>query len=155
MKTFLLCVVCLWPATLVLAEETYTNADLVKFQVPGAYTNEDLKGLPPLAVQRQPAALTPRFEPAAGAGDFYQVVYDNLKRDRESLAAELQFEKDRVAYSESAFAGDSQGWQPRLGYATRVRPLLLELGKRVALLDFQMESVIDQARRAGATIDLR
>ena len=40
MKRYLCLLACLWPA-LASAQQTYTNADLVKLEVPGAYTNDE------------------------------------------------------------------------------------------------------------------
>ncbi len=160
MKRSVLLAVCLWPA-LAYGQQTYTNADLPKFAVPGAYTNEDLKQLAPLAIQRTPAAPTPfvAIEPVSSA--FYQSAYDSMKRTRAALAEEREFEMARVEYSESAFAGDSmnygsgRGFAPRLGYATKVAAFIGELDRRIALLDRQMDDLRDAARRAGAAIDLR
>ena len=47
--------ICLWPA-LAFGQQAYTNADLVNIQVPGAYTNQDLKRLPSLPVAKASAA---------------------------------------------------------------------------------------------------
>ena len=83
MKREMMLLICLCP-TLALAEDakTYTNADLVEFQVPGSYTNEDLRKLPPLAVQDAPAARLPRFEiPRVDSAGFH-VAYNHLKAVR-------------------------------------------------------------------------
>ncbi len=156
MRRFLFLAACLWPAAGFAQEpQTYTNADLVKFSVPGAYTNDDLRRLPPSAVQRPAAAPAPAIELPAPPTAALQLMYDGLKRSRAALAAELEYEKDQVGFSKSAFTGDSKGFDPRLGYETRVRPLVMELQKRVVLLDRQLDEVADQARRAGAPIDRR
>ncbi|HXH28038.1 MAG TPA: hypothetical protein VNL37_03270 [Candidatus Polarisedimenticolia bacterium] len=154
MKRFLALVVCLWPAA-AFAQQTYSNADLVNIQVPGAYTNDDLRRLPPLAIQKTPAAQTPRMEIPPVDSRPYQAAYDNLQLTRRALQAELDFEMDRIAYSESAFAGNADELGPRAGYRARVRPLILELRKRVALLDRQLDDLEAAARRAGADLDLR
>jgi hypothetical protein len=156
MKRILFLAACLWPAALYAQEpRTYTNADLVKFAVPGAYTNEDLRRLPPLAVQREAAAPLASLAAPAPEGSVLQPLYDGLRRTRAALQAELEYEIDRVAFSTSALAGESHGFEPRLGYETRVRPLVMELKKRVALLDRQMDEIADEASRAGAPIDRR
>src|SRR4030095_12470331 len=49
MRKFVGGVVCLVPLT-AYAQQTYTNEDLRKFSVPGAYTNQDLKKMRPLPV---------------------------------------------------------------------------------------------------------
>jgi len=154
MRRGLALLVCLAP-TLAYGQQTYTNADLVNIQVPGAYTNDDLRSLTPLAVQRQPANTLPTYVPPPGPGDFYQGRYDGLRAARQALAAELQYENERVEFSESAFAGDTRSFEPRLGYRARVRPFMLELGRRIALLYLQMQDIADAARRAGAPLDVR
>ena len=72
-----------------------------------------------------------------------------------ALAGELDFESNRIAFSESAFAGNTSEIEPRLGYRSRVSSLVLELKKRVALLDQQMDDLAGLARRAGVAIDPR
>jgi len=76
-------------------------------------------------------------------------------RGRDSLAFELDLELKRVDFSESAFAGDTRSFEPRLGYRTRVAPLILELEKRIAILDHQMETLVHDALRAGVEIETR
>ncbi len=155
MKGLVVLAVCLAPA-LAYGQQTYTNADLSKFQVPGAYTNQDLKRLRPLAVQKEPAAVLPRWVPAPpGAGAAYQSLYDSMARAREGIAAEIEYEKGLVGYSESAFAGDTSDFTVRLGYRAQAAPLIRELVKREALLGKQMDEVADAARRAGAPLERR
>lgn len=154
MKRLVVLGACLWPA-LALAQQTYTNADLAKFAVPGAYTNDDLRQLAPLAIQKVPAAVTPLLAIPQPSSEPFQASYDRLRGTRAALEAEREFELARVASSESGFAGDSRGFTPRLGYATKVRPLMMELEKRIALIDRQIDDLRDAARRAGASIDLR
>ncbi len=146
-----------WPV-LAFGQQLYTNADLAKFEVPGAYTNEDLRRLPPLAVQKEPAATLPPFvapEPSQYTIAQYEDAYDSLRLGRDSLAFELNLERKRVDFSESAFAGGTRSFEPRLGYRTRVAPLIMELEKRIAILDHQMETLVQDARRAGVGIDAR
>ncbi len=144
-----------WPA-LAFGQQLYTNADLAKFDVPGAYTYEDLKRLPPLAIQKAPAATLPAYIPAAPAEiSPYQKSYNDMRSTRDSFACELDLERQRVDFSESAFAGDTRSFAPRLGYRIRVASLVLELEKRIALLDCDMDDLIFRARRDGVTIDQR
>lgn len=154
MKKYLIALSLLWPA-LAFGQQTYTNADLVKFSVPGAYTNEDLRRLSPLPVQRQPAAALPPAVLPAVPTEKIQAHFDALRWQRDAYRDELGIELEAIAYSESAFAGGTTEIEPRLGYRARVRPLVEELQKRVALLEAQMERVRDEARRAGAVIDVR
>jgi hypothetical protein len=146
-----------WPV-LAFGQQQYTNADLAKFEVPGAYTNQDLRRLPPLAMQKAPAAALPQFvapAPAPFLVAHYEGTYRDMQQARESLAFELDYELRRVEFSESAFAGDPQSFEPRLGYRTRVLPLVVELQKRIAILDFQMGALIRDARRDGIEIGTR
>ena len=154
MKRFVVLAWCLWPV-LAFAQDSYTNADLSKFHVPGAYTNEDLRRLSPLAVQKVPAALLPPFIAPRGAGAGYQAIYDSLARTRDNLAAELAYEKNLVDYSESAFAGDTRDFTPRLGYRAQATLLIQELTKRVWLIEKQMDDAADEARRSGAPVERR
>jgi len=144
-----------WPV-LAFGQQLYTNADLSKFEVPGAYTNQDLRRLPPLAMQKAPAAALPQIalpQPAPFLVAHYEGSYRDMKQARESLAFELDYELRRVEVSESAFAGDSKAFEPRLGYRNRIAPLVMELKKRIAILDFQMDALIHDARRDGVEID--
>jgi len=140
---------------------TYTNADLVKFQVPGAFTNADLKRLPAtgVTVLKAPAVkAAPRGEAEeapAPLTDAYQAYYGNVRADRDVLAAELAYEIGLVEFSESAFAGDTRSFDVRLGYRSQAAELIRELTKRVALLDARLDSVADEARKAGVVLDRR
>jgi hypothetical protein len=156
MRAVVLLALALWPA-LAYAERTYTNADLVGFQVPGAYTNDDLRGLPPLAVQKSAAFEPPPYVPRRVPVAAFQALYDGLRQEREALAEELDLERARVAFSESAFAGDpapTEG-RPRLGYRMKAAPLMAELAKRVDLLDLRIAAVLEDARRSGAALETR
>ncbi len=152
MKRFLWVTALSWPA-FAYAQQTYTNADLLKLDVPGAYTNVDLRRLPPLVVQRQPAAPTPVVELPRVPTAQFQAAYDGMTRTRAALAAERDEEVATVERSESASAGDTRSFEARLGYRTKAAPLIRELTKRIALLDRQIDELLDAARRAGAVID--
>lgn len=155
-KSFVFLAVCLAPA-LAFAQETktYTNADLAKFQVPGAYTNQDLKRLPSLPVAKAPAATLPSYEPAPVPTGAMQAWYDSIRSERSRLQAEIDVEKEMVEFSESPLAGDTRSFDVRLGYRAQARPLIIELQKRVAILDRELEEAMDQARKAGVTLDRR
>ncbi|HEV8201950.1 MAG TPA: hypothetical protein VGS03_18205 [Candidatus Polarisedimenticolia bacterium] len=162
MKHVVVLAVWLVPAAALAQEaKTYTNADLVKIEVPGAYTNQDLKRLPPLAVQRVQAPAAPRgAAPVAEAApapptEAFQAYFNSVRVDRDVLMSELQYEIDQVAFSESAFAGDTRSFDVRLGYRAQARPLIQELAKRVALLDMRLDAVADEARKAGVSLDRR
>jgi hypothetical protein len=154
MKRLVMPALCLWPV-LAYGQQMYTNADLVKFQVPGAYTNEDLRALQRVPAARVPAALPPLVEaPRVETGEI-EKEYEGLLRERRALAAELAWELETIEYSESAFAGSTDRVEPRAGYRSRVASLVWELKKRVALLDAEIETVLDEARRTGALLDRR
>jgi hypothetical protein len=145
----------LWPA-IAFGQQLYTNADLAKFDVPGAYTNQDLRRLPPLAVQREPAVNLPPYFPAVSDEQIRaQKTYDDLKSYRDAFAYELDLELQRVEFSRSPYAGNPNSFEPRLGYGAKTYSLILELEKRVALMDLQIDDLLDQARRAGLTIETR
>jgi hypothetical protein len=156
MKNAVALAIWLLPAAAFAQDVTYTNADLAKIQVPGAYTNDDLKRLPPLAVQKAAAAPAPQVQPPAAPSaqqEGWQNYYWNVRADRDALQAELDYEIAQVEYSESAFAGDTRAFEPRLGYRSQARPLIMELTKRIALLDARMDAVLDEARRAGYALE--
>lgn len=161
MKHVVILAVCLVPAAAFAQESrTYTNADLVKIQVPGAYTNEDLKRLPSTGVTvlkaaPKAAAAAPLEAAPSPQADAYQAYYSSVRADRDVLAAELEYELARVEFSKSAFAGGSEGYDIRLGYGAKAGELIRELQKRVALFDARLDAVADEARRAGVTLDRR
>ncbi|HEV8701314.1 MAG TPA: hypothetical protein VGV60_08585 [Candidatus Polarisedimenticolia bacterium] len=154
MKVSVVLLGLVWPV-LTFGQQLYTNADLAKFDMPGAYSNKDLRRLPPSSIQPRAATGLPPYTPPPREDALYQRAYDALHLTRVALQAELDFEMGRIAFSESALAGDTGVIAPRLGYRAAVAPLVLELQKRVALLDRQMDSVLDAARRAGAVVDQR
>ncbi|HUD72700.1 MAG TPA: hypothetical protein VMQ62_12130 [Dongiaceae bacterium] len=155
-KSLVVLAVCLAPAAAFAQDsKTYTNADLAKFQVPGAYTNEDLKRLPAVPVQRSAAAKLPEFAPEPVPTGAMQSWYDSIRSERSRLEAEVAVEKDLVDYSESAFAGDTRSFDVRLGYRAQARPLIIELMKRIAILDREMDQALDEARKAGVSLDRR
>mgnify|MGYP003579285957 CR=1 FL=1 len=146
----------LWPAV-AFGQQLYTNADLAKFDVPGAYTNEDLRRLPPLAVQREAAVNLPPYQPVVSQAQLRaQRAYDDLGSIRDSLALELDLELSRVDFSRSPYAGNPNSlFEPRLGYGAKVYTLILELEKRIAILDAEMENLLDQARSDGILLETR
>jgi hypothetical protein len=158
-KSFVVLAVCLAPAAAFAQDSTtYTNADLAKFQVPGAYTNEDLKRLPAVPIQRGAAATrsqAPAAEPEPAATGALQAWYDSIRAERSRLETEVAVETELVEFSESAFAGDTRSFDVRLGYRAQARPLIIELMKRIAILDREMDQASDAARRAGVTLDRR
>jgi hypothetical protein len=154
MKGIVVLAACLLPAA-ALAQQTYTNADLAKIEVPGAYTNQDLRRLAPLPVQKAPAAQVPPYVAPPPPATAYQAQYDNARAERDLLLAEIEFEKARVEFSESAFAGDATSFDVRLGYRTPAAVWIRDLERRVAIYDALLEQVSENARKAGVAIDRR
>lgn len=159
MKSFAVLAVCLVPAAAYAQTTSYTNADLAKFEVPGAYTNEDLRKLPAVPIMKAPAgrpqASAPQPEPEPAASGAMQAWVDSIRAERSRLEAEVAIEKELVEFSESAFAGDTRSFDVRLGYRAQARPLIIELMKRIAILDREMDEAINQARKAGVRVDQR
>jgi len=154
MKGIVVLAACMLPAA-AFAQQTYTNADLAKFQVPGAYTNQDLKRLAPLPMQKAPAAQLPAYEPLQVPAAAFQAHFDSVRDERDLLAAEIEHEKERVEFSESAFAGDTRSYEVRLGYRAPATVWIRDLTRRVALLDARLEQIADRARKAGVDLDRR
>ena len=86
--------------------ETYGNNNLGKLHIPGAYTNDDLKVLPPLAVQKEPIVqvelidlskfISERTEAAARREEKRrELVY---ARDRFQAELDYQLEQTHDAY---------------------------------------------------------
>jgi len=149
--------VFLWPAV-AFAQQSYSNGDLTRFHVPGAYTNDDLKKLPAEAAPRTkpaPAAAPAAFEVPEADTRLIQDAYDALLVRRVRLEAELEIERERIEFSESAFAGSTDVIAPRLGYRARVALQVLELEKRIAILDAEMDLLLETARKGWMGIDRR
>jgi len=154
MKSIVVLAVCCWPAA-AFAQQSYTNADLAKIEVPGAYTNRDLRRLSPLPMQKAPAAqLLPYVAPQLPTATF-QAHYDNVRSERDLLLAEIEFEKDRVEFSESAYAGDTSTFDVRLGYRSAAAVWIRDLERRVTIYDTRLEQIADDAQKAGVDLDRR
>jgi hypothetical protein len=146
--------ICLAPV-LAFGQQTYTNEDLAKFQVPGAYTNEDLKRLAPLAQQKEPAVRLPEYQPAPMRSASLQARYDGLKETYMILQAEIALELQRVDFSESAFAGNTLDAKARLGYKTVAFQRIEEIALRADLMKVRIEALEEHARRQGVALDRR
>ena len=154
MKLVIVVLLCLAPV-LAFGQQTYTNEDLAKFQVPGAYTNEDLKRLTPLAQQKEPAFHLPAFQPAPTRSQSLQARYDGLKETYDMLQAQIVAEHERVDFSESAFAGNTLDAKVRLGHKTPAFVWIKELSLRADLMKTRIEALEDLARRRGVVLDRR
>jgi len=146
--------ICLAPV-LAFGQQTYTNEDLAKFQIPGAYTNEDLKRLAPLAQQKEPAVRLPEYQPAPTRSASLQARYDGLRETFVMLEAEITAERELVDYSESAFAGNTLDARVRLGYKTVSFQRITELSLRANLMKVRIEALEERARRMGVVLDRR
>ena len=154
MKAFVVLAACFLPAV-AFAQQTYTNADLAKIDVPGAYTNQDLKRLSPLPMQKAPAAQLPPYVAPAVPTSAFQAQYDNVRSERDLLLAEIELEKARVEFSESAYAGDTRSYDVRLGYRAPAAVWIRDLERRVAIYDAELDAISERARKAGADLDHR
>ena len=146
--------ICLAPV-LAFGQQTYTNEDLAKFQVPGAYTNEDLKRLAPLAQQKEPAVRLPEYQPAPTRSASLQARYDGLQETYVLLQAEIALKHELVDYSESAFAGNTLDAKVRLGYKAPAFRQIQVLSQRAELMKVRIEALEELARRRGVVLDRR
>ena len=156
MKVFAVVVAGLLPVAAFAQEtKTYTNADLAKFQVPGAYTNQDLKRLPPLPMQRGPVAKVQEYQAPEPPTAAFQAQYDNIRAERDLVQAQIDYEIKLVEFSESAAAGDTRSFDVRLGYRAPAAVWIRELESRKALLEAQMDLLAEGAYKSGAVLDKR
>jgi hypothetical protein len=153
MKKWIGVALCLIPLA-VRAEQTYTNQDLKKFSVPGAYTNEDLKKLPKLpAAKAAPGgpAMVPLILPDA---EPYQRAFDFLWEQRLIIQSELDWREEMVRKSLSAFdKGPNEGPYP--GYYSKSKGAIDYLNMQLSIMDARMEQVQEDARRAGVYLETR
>jgi len=146
--------ICLAPV-LAFGQQTYTNEDLAKFQVAGAYTNEDLSRLAPLAQQKEPAVRLPEYQPAPTHSASLQARYDGLQETLAMLEAEIAMKHELVDYSESAFAGNTLDAKVRLGYRAPAFRQIQVLSQRAHIMKVRIEALEEAARRQGIHLDRR
>jgi len=153
MKKWIGIVLCLFPFV-ALAEQTYTNEDLKRFSVPGAYTNEDLKKLPRLpAVKAVPAAPAP-IEMATRAPEPLQIRLDLLSEQRLIIQTELDYREEMVRKAASAFDKGPDGY-PWPGYLSKNKSSIQYLKLQLAILDARIDNVLGEARQAGVVLESR
>ena len=152
MKRLIVLAICLAPG-LVLGQQTYTNEDLAKFQVPGAYSNEDLSRIGPLAVQKEPVTRLPEFVPPPSYDGRLQADYDSLRERHRSILSAIAYEQELIDYSDSAFAGDTRDATVRNGYRAPARVWIRQLSRQATLLEVRIGRLTNVARRAGITLD--
>ena len=154
MKKSLGIILCLVPLSAAFAQQTYTNEDLKRFSVPGAYTNQDLKKLPPVpvvgkATPAPPVAMAPERGP-----DPLQIRFDLLSEQKRIYQAELDWRQSQIdkAYS---FVDQGTDGYPWPGYRSKSKSAMHYLEMQIAVLDSRIETVLDDARQAGVTLDQR
>ena len=151
MKKSLGVILCLVPLS-AFAQQKYTNEDLKRFSVPGAYTNQDLKKLPPVPVVGKATPVPPVAVAPETGPDPLQIRYDLLMEQKRIYQAELDWRQSQIdkAYS---FADQSTDGYPWPGYRSKSRPAMHYLEMQIAVLDSRIETVRDEARQAGVLID--
>jgi hypothetical protein len=153
MKKWIGIVLCLFPFV-AYAEQTYTNEDLKRFSVPGAYTNEDLRKLPRLPVVKA-APVAPAPVPVAGpAAEPLQMRLDLLSEQRLIVQTELDWREAMVRKADSYFEkGPNEG--PYLGYRSKSKGTIQYLELQRAILDARIDRVLDEARTEGVILEAR
>ena len=120
--------------------EMYTNADLDKLHLPGAYTNKDLKTLEPLPAQEAPLIETPEVDLSRWleAAAVREAGYRALVHLRDRLQAELDYELGRLALAYSPAGGNFTG-SLRPGLRSKLQPKLDSLQRRIYLTDWELD----------------
>src|SRR5262245_41263935 len=110
MKRIIGVVVCLVPLA-AYGQQRYTNEDLRKFSVPGAYTNQDLKKLPPVpVVGKATRQAAPEVEAPAVDSESYQIALDLLVEQRSIYQAELDWRNQEIERAYSFFDKGPEGY---------------------------------------------
>lgn len=125
------------PAT---AQRKYTNADLEKYRLEGAYTNEDLERLEPLSFQAAPLFEYPEIDllPALIAEQrAIEVRGGLLRQERRGYQAELDYHNARLKKSYSAGGGYPNTFLYR-GLLSQMAPRLEFLRRRIALITVKL-----------------
>jgi hypothetical protein len=141
----------LFAATGAAAQEKYTNADLDRIYVQGAYTNEDLKALPPLEIQSAPAM--PPWSPAIDTRerDLMWERVRGLEERRLAAARELAYEEEIVRRVEGP-GGNSPDREHYFGYRSKSRGFRSALRREIALLEQEIEEARWHAVRASIVV---
>ena len=152
MKKIIGVVVCLVPLA-AYGQQRYTNEDLRKFSVPGAYTNQDLKKLPPVPVVGKAApAPAPRSEAPAVDSESFQIALDLLVEQRNIYQAELDWRNQEIERAYSFFDKGPEGY-PWPGYLSKSRGILQYLEVQIAIMDARIAAMEEDAYSAGAVIE--
>lgn len=143
----ILVVAAAFAATAALAQEKYTNADLDRIYVPGAYTNEDLKALPPIEVQEAPAQQLAAPVVDTTERDLLLGRVRMLEERRAALARELAYE-ERIVSDVEGPGGNAPDRSFYAGYRSKSRRLREALRKEIALVDQEIADARWHAVRA-------
>ena len=147
-------VVCLVPLA-AYGQQRYTNEDLRKFSVPGAYTNQDLKKLPPVpVVGKATPAPAPQAEEVSVDSESFQIALDLLAEQRSIYQAELDWRNQEIERAYSFFDKGPDGY-PWPGYRSKSRGAIQYLEVQIAIMDARIAAMEEDAYRAGAVIDRR
>ena len=152
MKKLVGVIVCLVPLT-AYAQQTYTNEDLRKFSVPGAYTNQDLKKMPPLPVFGKAGPAAPAPVEAVDSRP-YQMRLDLLQEQRLIVQAQLDWTNQEIERAYSFYGKGPDGY-PWPGYLSKTRGFVQYLEMQLAVVDSRMANVESEAYRAGAILENR
>jgi hypothetical protein len=141
----------LFAATGAVAQEKYTNADLDRIYVPGAYTNDDLKALPRLEVQPAPAMApwTPRID--TRERDLMLERVRGLEERRLAVSREMEYEESIIRKVEGP-GGNSPDSEYYLGHRSKSRGYRAALRREIALLDQEIEDARWHAVRASIVV---
>ncbi len=118
------------------AQRKYTNADLEKYRLEGAYTNEDLERLEPLSFQAAPLFEYPEIDLLSASIAEQRVIEVRgvvLRRERSGYQAELDYHHGRLKKSYSAGGGYPNTFLYR-GLLSQIEPRLEFLRRRIALI---------------------
>ena len=149
MKKIVGVIVCLVPLT-AYAQQKYTNEDLRKFSVPGAYTNQDLKKMPPVPSFGK---VGPSAQVTVEGVDStpYQMRLDLLQEQRLIVQAQLDWTNQEIEKAYSFYDKGPQGY-PWPGYLSKTRGFVQYLEMQLAVVDARIDSVEEEAYRAGAIL---
>ena len=152
MKKILGVIVCLVPLT-AYAQQTYTNEDLRKFSVPGAYTNQDLKKMRPVPPVGKAGPSAP-VSIEVGDSRPFQKRLDLLLEQRLIVQAQLDWTNQEIERAYSFYDKGPDGY-PWPGYLSKTRGFVQYLEMQLAVVDTRIANVEEEAFRAGAILENR
>jgi hypothetical protein len=137
---FVLAAVAVAPA---MAQKVYTNRDLGDVQIPGAYTNKDVKFLEPIPTQKAPMvepAPVACCAPSVDKGPKVDVRRAVATDVRDRLQAELDYELARIEKAYSPAGGGFTG-SLRVGLKSKLEDRLEYLRREIALRDQELRQL--------------